>query len=621
MILTSAEQAVAGARAAQTAWGARSVSQRCAHLTAMRREIARKCEAIAAVIARETSKPLLDALAGDVLVTLEQMRFYETDAPRILRPRRGSKPLFIFSGAKFETRFEPHGVALVCSPSNYPFQLAVIPLITALVAGNAVLLKCSQHTPQTAALIADLCRDADLPADLVQVLHGDPEQAQALIEAGPDIIFFTGSSRNGRQVAERAARHLVPAILELGGKDASLVFADCHLERAVEGIAYGAFSNAGRVCVAVKRASVEAAACSSFVQKLTERVAQLRVESAPDSDLFPLPEPARAVHLAQVRDAISRGAKLRFPLEAEIDAGGPVILEDVPPDARILTEESFGPALCIAAFRDEDEAIALANATPFALSSSVWTRDRARARRVAARISAGSCAVNDVIRVIANPRTPFGGNRHSGYGRYHGAEGLQAFSRMKTVMFSNGRSAHQNNWFPFTRRTRNQLAAIIQLRHGGGVFARLRHLLGIFLVVGLLSNQLAAQPPGETALSVLVELTPQAHGELAYLIFASPSGFPSDRDKAVRQGFLPIPVDGRQMRIDTTLPPGAYAVSLYQDLNGNHRLDHNLLGIPREPVGASNNPRGRFGPPRFADCAFQLGIQPQTISVRMVNAL
>ena len=122
----------------------------------------------------------------------------------------------------------------------------MIPMITALAAGNAVVLKCSERTPETAALIARLCAQADLPPDLVQVLHDSPEESSALIDAGPDIILFTGSSRHGRSVAERAARYLIPAILELGGKDAALVFADCHIERAVEGITYGAFSNAGQ---------------------------------------------------------------------------------------------------------------------------------------------------------------------------------------------------------------------------------------------------------------------------------------------------------------------------------------------------------------------------------------
>jgi acyl-CoA reductase-like NAD-dependent aldehyde dehydrogenase len=273
----TAEQILSRARDAQPAWAALPVSRRCAILGDLRREIALQCESIAEIIARETSKPLQDALSGDVLVTLEHLRYYESKAVRILRSRRIGKPFFLFRGARFETFFEPQGVALIFGPSNYPFQLSMIPLITALAAGNAVVLKCSEHTPETAALIASLSAKANFPVDLVQVLHHGPEQSVALIDARPDFIFFTGSSRHGQQVAERAAKHLIPTILELGGKDASLVFADCHLDRAVEGITYGAFSNAGRVCVAVKRVYVEASILDEFLARLKHRISMLRV--------------------------------------------------------------------------------------------------------------------------------------------------------------------------------------------------------------------------------------------------------------------------------------------------------------------------------------------------------
>jgi acyl-CoA reductase-like NAD-dependent aldehyde dehydrogenase len=208
-------QILARAAAAQPAWAALSVSRRCTILGDIRREIARHCESIAETIGREASKPSLDALSGDVLVTSEQLRHYEAHAARILRPRRVGKPSFFFRGVRFETHFEPHGVALIFGPSNYPLQLSTIPLITALVAGNAVVLKCSERTPETAALIVRLCAKANLPRDLVQVLHDGPEQSAALIDARPDFIFFTGSSQHGQQVAQRAAKHLIPTILEL----------------------------------------------------------------------------------------------------------------------------------------------------------------------------------------------------------------------------------------------------------------------------------------------------------------------------------------------------------------------------------------------------------------------
>lgn len=621
MSALSIEHRMDRARVAQQAWAALRVEERCVFLARLRRRIARQCEYISTVIARDTSKPLLDALAGDVLVTLEQIRYYERHASKVLRQQRNGKPFYLLPGTRFETRFEPHGVVLICGPSNYPFQLSVIPLITALAAGNAVILKCSEHAPETALLIAELCAQADFPQDLVQVVHGGQEEAEGLLDAGPDFVFFTGSSHHGQLVAQRAARHLIPTVLELGGKDASLVFDDCHFERAVEGITYGAFANAGRVCVAVKRVYVQESIVQQFIAKLKTRIDELRVGDGTDSDLCPLPPSALPMHLAYVRDAISRGSTLCSSSDVML-AGGPVLLTDVPPDAPIMTEESFGPVLIVAPFKDEDEAIALANASPFALSSSVWTRDLPRARRAASKISAGSCAVNDVTRVIANPYAPFGGNGKSGYGRYHGPEGLRSFSRTKTVMYANDSSARQINWFPFTSQTRKRLSQMIQIRHGrGSLFSPVSRVLLCVLIAILLPVASSAQNSREARLTVKVHLTTKAHGELAYLVFAAPDGFPGDREKASYHGFLPIPPRADQMAFEVALPPGTYAVTVYEDMNSNHRLDHNFMGIPREPVGASNNPKGRFGPPRYADCTFRLGNSLETITINVVRGL
>lgn len=622
MNLAAANETLARARAAQPAWAARSVAQRCRVLAELRLAIARQCESIAGIIARETAKPLLDALSGDVMVTLEHLRFCEAHAHHALRPRRVRKPAIFFRGAQFAEYREPHGVVLIFAPANYPFQLSAIPLTAALAAGNAVVLKCSERAPETAALLARICAQANMPSGLVQVLHDDPGSAADLIDARPDLIFFTGSSRNGQQVAQRAARYLIPTILELGGKDASVVFADCHLDRAVEGITYGAFANAGRVCVAVKRAYVEAAIYDRFLAALTRRVATLRMGHGADVDLLPFPGSDSSGLRGQVEDALARGAKLHWPQSRAAIAQAPVILTDVPADARILTEESFGAALCVAPFHNEAEAVALANASPFALSGSIWTRDRARARRVALQLAGGACAVNDVLRNIANPYASFGGNRASGYGRYRGAEGLRAFTRAKTVMIANDRRKTQINWFPFTSRTTRQLAGLLRFRHGmTGMPLRLSRLLLPLLLGALLSVHAGAQAGARTHLTIDVRLTPAAHGELGYLIFASPDGFPGQRDKAILRGFLPIPARAQHLLVQADLPPGTYAVSVYDDLNGNHKLDHNFMGIPREPVGASNNPPPRFGPPRFDECSFRLGGKAQTIGITLVHGL
>jgi acyl-CoA reductase-like NAD-dependent aldehyde dehydrogenase len=501
------EERVKRARAAQVEWAKEGLASRCDVLRRLRRHIAEHREQIVARICEDTGKPPLDALAGDVLVTLEQMRFYESHAPRILRTRRVGKPSLLYIGARFYEQFEPHGVVLIYAPSNYPFQLAVVPMVTALFAGNAVILKCSEKTPGVARCVEALCKDAGLPEDLVQVVDDAPEHAAALIDAGPDLIFFTGSTENGRSVARRAAEHLIPAVLELGGKDAALVFADCPMERTLEGVTYGAFSHAGQVCVGIKRLFVEQSVYSLFVSRLASRVEALRIGADPDSDLGQLQDPAgRARLVAQVEDALQRGARLHVPQKAALSWNTPMVLSDVAPDARLLVEETFGPVLCVAPFATEAEAIALANSSAFALSASVWTRDRARAGRVAASLNAGSCAVNDVIRNIANPQTSFGGNRASGYGRYHGEQGLYTFSRIKSVMLSTGRMPREINWFPFARKTLERLNAFVGIRHSTkGMWTAVRRLFLVGCMFGLLPCVLGAAEVRRASPSMTME--------------------------------------------------------------------------------------------------------------------
>ena len=625
MICAAADPIFARARAAQRPWASLPAGRRCKILANMRREMARRCEEIASIVARETNKPLLDALSGDLLVTLEHLRYCQSQAPRALRARRIPRSRLFFAGTRFQEYREPHGVVLIFAPSNYPLQLSLVPASTALAAGNAVVLKCSERTPETAALIESLCATAALPADLMQVRSDAPESATALIHAGPDFIFFTGSTHNGNQVALQAAQHLIPGVFELGGKDPALVFADCDLDRTVDGVAYGAFCNAGRVCVGVRRVYVEAPAYSEFIARLRQRIARLRVGHVgqdEESDLCPLPAASLPALRTQIHDALSRGAALLWPPDSR-DAGQlPTLLADVPAGAMLLTEESFGPVLCVAPFHSEDEAVALANASPFALGSSIWTRDRGRAARVSTQLNGGACSVNDVIRNVGNPWAAFGGNRQSGYGRYRGMEGFRAFTRAKTVMLGGRRRSRPIHWFPWRSATAKRLATLLRLRHASNGFAeRIARVLPPVLLVVLLAAGFARPGTAETQLSIQVRLTPRAHGDLGYLIFAAPAGFPGDRNRALRHGFLPIPAGAGQMTINATLPQGTYAVSVYEDLNRNHQLDHNFLGIPREPVGVSGSPRSRYGPPHFDECSFRVGDKAQTITITVVHGL
>jgi len=467
------------AREVQPEWAKLSVRERLTALKKIRQALAARMDRVVETICEEVGKPPLDALSGDVLVVLEHLRYCEREAAKVLRTRRAGQPAILFRGARFDEVMEPHGVAVVFAPWNYPLQLAMVPMTTALVAGNAVVLKCSERTPKVAALIEELCLEARLPEGLVQVCCDAPDEARALIEARPDVVFFTGSSANGHAVAERCATLQIPTIMELGGKDACLVFASCDVTRTINAVTYAAFSNAGQVCVGAKRVFVERAIFAEFVAGLVARAREVRVGPGVDCDMGPVRmEFVRSLLAEQVDDAVARGATLHAEWDRRGDVVPPLILTGVPRAARLLNDETFGPVVCVGAFDDEAEAIALANDSAFALGSSVFGGDDAQAQRMARALSAGSCTINDTIRSVGNPYVAFGGNKASGYGRYHGRAGLEAFSRVKSVMTVTRPQRMEIHWFPFTAKTYALLRGLMLFRHGaGGLLGRLKQLV------------------------------------------------------------------------------------------------------------------------------------------------
>jgi acyl-CoA reductase-like NAD-dependent aldehyde dehydrogenase/uncharacterized protein (DUF2141 family) len=615
------------ARLAQAQWVKLTPAQRVQPLRCLRHSIARRMDEIVQVISEEIGKPAMDVLAGDVMVTLELLRFYEREGARALQPQRRGKPWFFYSGTRFVEYMEPHGVVLVFAPWNYPLQLAVIPAATALFAGNAVLLKCSELAPRTSGLIEKLCVDAGLPEGLLQVSCESPDEAAALLDCRPDFVFFTGSSRNGRQVAVKAASLMIPTSMELGGKDAALVFNSCDLERTTNGLVYGSFSNAGQVCGGAKRIYVQQSIYNRFLRDFLEKVMRLRMGTTMESDISPVRfERVRERLRDQVEEAIQGGAQVHTPWPWDQDSPAPVVLTNVAADAALVQEETFGPVVCIAPFKAEEDAIEMANSSPFALGASVWTGDNMQGKRLALRLQCGSCSINDVIRVIGNPESAFGGNKSSGHGRYHGVEGLRTFSRVKTVMTATNRRRTEIHWFPFRARTFARLRGLLEFRHGTTIGDRMKaftKLLALSLLLSCFSSfaQPASSPGLNGSLILNVTLPPHAHGAIAYLVFATADGFPDRTGNAMRHNFIPLAdPDAGLQRIDIgPLPPGRYAVSVYLDENGNHQLDKNWIGIPKEPVGVSNNPKGRMGPPHFDECSFAHGKTGETIPITLTR--
>jgi acyl-CoA reductase-like NAD-dependent aldehyde dehydrogenase len=300
-------------------------------------------------------------------------------------------------------------------------------------------------------------------------VQGGADVGQAILRERPDKVFFTGSSAVGRQILQAAAPDVTPVDLELGGKAPMIVFADAHLERAAAAAVWGAFVNAGQSCLHVERLYVEASAHDRLVTLIQTELSGLRVGTEPEADVGPVIGGFHAEHVeALVDDAIRQGARLGTERRHEGNLLAPLLLLGAHHGMRILREETFGPVLPVVAFPDggEAEAIRLANDSSYGLNGYVFSSDLERARRVARALNVGNVGINDVIKNVANPDMPFGGVRGSGFGRYHGPEGLRAFTRPLALATHAGRRAREQNWFPTRPNTYSIVRSALSVFHG-----------------------------------------------------------------------------------------------------------------------------------------------------------
>jgi succinate-semialdehyde dehydrogenase/glutarate-semialdehyde dehydrogenase len=479
------EAAVARAKEAQSAWAGKPVAQRVAVLRRFHDALFRRRREVAEALTRENGKPLAESLAMEVTVTMDFAGFYADKAPGFLRaPWRSAAGLGMWR-KRVRVAHEPYGVIGIISPWNYPFFLAAANALPALVTGNAVVLKPSEFTPTSGALLEQLFAEAGVPDGVFRVVQGDGATGAALCDAPVDKVFFTGSVATGRKVAVKCAGRLIPCSLELGGSDPAIVLADADLAHTASGLAWGRFSNGGQTCVAPKRVYVEAPVYDAFVAALSAALGTLRVGAgmASENDVGPMIRPqAKATLEAQRDDALARGATIAARAPAPEGAGNffaPTILANVSPDSRVLKEETFGPLMPVVRVKDADEAIALANASEFGLSASIWSRDTARAARLAERVQAGTVVLNDVIVVAGMADVAHGGVKASGIGRSHGMAGLEECVQTKTTVADQFTGWRQPWWFGYSGAHLGQMDAFARLTHGKGVLTRLGALPGV----------------------------------------------------------------------------------------------------------------------------------------------
>jgi aldehyde dehydrogenase (NAD+) len=346
---------------------------------------------------------------------------------------------------------------LIISPWNYPFYQAIVPITLAFMVGNAVIYKPSSATPLK-GLVEELLTEAGFDPAWVQVVYGPgKELGNRLMDQHPDKIFFIGSQRAGRQIMTRAAEHLIPVELEMGGKDPMLVFEDANLQRAAAGAIWGAFTTTGQSCTSVEKLFVQESVYEEFKAILVRETRKMTLGTDRDggTDIGPMTTAAQVRVVAQqIEDARQRGATLLTGddwdgISATIP---PIIVENSTDEMLLNREETFGPVLPIFSFHDETEAIARANGDAFGLSASVWSADLDRADRMARAIVTGNVSINNVMLTEGNHALPFGGAKKSGIGRYKGEFGFYCFANIKSILVDKDSNKMEANWFPYTPR-------------------------------------------------------------------------------------------------------------------------------------------------------------------------
>lgn len=433
-------------------WRTSGAGERVARLRRLRDAMMARRTEFHAAFHQDFAKPSAEVDVSELLPVLEEVRHATGSLRRWMRPRR-AWPTLPMLGTSARVAPQPRGRVLIIAPWNYPLGLCFGPLVSALAAGNTVILKPSELTPAVSGLMARIVAET-FPPDEVALVEGGPEVSQALLDLPFDHVFFTGSPAVGRLVAAAAARHLAGVTLELGGKCPAIVTPSADPRDAAETLMWGKLLNAGQTCVAPDHVFVHRDVRDAFVAECRKAIAR-RFGDAPaerrqSPDLARIVSTRHAERLAGLlTDAVERGA--RVLAGGETDTAGryvePTLLGEVPPGARIMDEEIFGPILPILEYGDLDELITAINARPKPLALYVWGRNRDETGRVLAETSSGGACVNHCVIQFAHGRLPFGGVGESGFGAAHGHYGFLAFSHQRAVLGS-GRLRPDRLFFP-----------------------------------------------------------------------------------------------------------------------------------------------------------------------------
>ena len=480
--------AVAEARGAAPAWRNLGAAGRARHLMHLREALFNRRYDLAALITRETGKPRVEALLTEVMVALDGLDYVARHGPAFLAPECVPHQNLAVRLKRGRLEYEPYGVVGIISPFNYPFSIPMHQIAAALVAGNTVVLKPSEFTPQAGLAIQQIADDAGLPAGVLNVVVGDGLTGSALVNAGIDKLVFTGSVATGKRIQAEAAARLLPTVLELGGKDPVIVCADADLDLASSGTVWGAFTNAGQTCLSAERVYVVHRAADRFTELCVEKTRRLRVGAGEDADTEVGPlirERQLQIVEEHVAEAVAAGATV-LTGGRRANPGGlagffyePTVLTNVHHGMRIMREETFGPVLPIMTVRDEAEAVRLANDSEFGLSASVWTRDLEGGERLARRLQCGSVMVNDCLSSFGIAEAPHGGFKLSGLGRTHTRVGVMEMARVKYIDVDLVPRLPKLWWFGYDSRASRLMESFVDFLFAPRFWSRMRGAVGL----------------------------------------------------------------------------------------------------------------------------------------------
>jgi acyl-CoA reductase-like NAD-dependent aldehyde dehydrogenase len=460
-------ETVARAREAAAWWSGLGFTERRTKLLAWKSYLTRYIMRLAEVVHAETGKPTADAQL-EILLAIVHIDWAAKNAPKVLGRHKVRSGLVAFNHAS-TLEYHPLGVVGVIGPWNYPVFTPMGSIAYALAAGNAVVYKPSEFTPATGGWLVSSFAEVVPEFPVLQLVTGFGETGNHLARSGVDKIAFTGSTKTAKKVMAACAENLTPMVAECGGKDAMLVAADANLDSAADAAVWAALSNAGQTCVGVERIYVAEAVYHTFIEKLADRVSELRPGDDREADYGPMTMPSQVEVIEQhIADAIASGGRavvgglgsIRRPYV------GPVILADVPETSSAVTEETFGPTMTVTPVADLGEGVRLANASRYGLGASVFSKNKKAAMRAARSLRTGMASVNSALTVLSVPSLPFGGVGESGFGRIHGADGLREFARAQSITRQRMKPTADLTSFNRTDKDMKSIMTLVTLLHG-----------------------------------------------------------------------------------------------------------------------------------------------------------